>query len=569
MINTGQIVNIYTQVQEAPVPSSLQRKGAIISIGGTTLVRNTYQYISSIASLKSVLSSTGNFQELLNMGQSFYSQGSVNGFYVLELGLMNWVQDQITALYNWDQSHPDTFYSYLVPKNWNTPGNSVGSITVTIPGSGYDSTATVAIDLPPNTQTAEGTAVLTGTSVTGITMTTIGSGYPFVPQVTIAPPDQTPGVQATATAVINPTTGSVISCAIVNAGSGYSTAPVVTFQEPGGGTPATASPVIQNGKITSINITSAGFGYLTTPNVVISAPALPGGTLANAIASLEYPLKGLCSLYASPTGRKYFFITGNVSNLTEYAPLKSAQLCYPSSVAPPAEFPPSMPFYQWLVNNPGSGKQLAPMGNRFSYGMTAWPRNGVDDITRGDILSNAGNLIFDSAEGGLSQNRYINGTCMDGTQASWWYGVDWFQINVAQAIAAAVINGSNSTIPLLYNQAGINALSAAAKQVASAAQTNGCALSATVNAMSFKDYVALYPNDYAQGIYSGLSAEITGQNGFLTINFYITAFKFAPTGSTGAAQQLAVASERGFAQVGGTQGIVHLKATWSDKSRRD
>jgi len=41
-------------------------------------------------------------------------------------------------------------------------------------------------------------------------------------------------------------------------------------------------------------------------------------------------------------------------------------------------------------------------------------------------------------------------------------------------------------------------------------------------------YTTQNPDDYAAGIYNGLSATLVTQNGFLTITFNLTATFFAP-----------------------------------------
>ena len=46
-------------------------------------------------------------------------------------------------------------------------------------------------------------------------------------------------------------------------------------------------------------------------------------------------------------------------------------------------------------------------------------------------------------------------------------------------------------------------------------------------AVPFAQYTAANPNDYAAGIYNGLSATMVGQNGFLSITFNLDATQFA------------------------------------------
>ena len=100
-----------------------------------------------------------------------------------------------------------------------------------------------------------------------------------------------------------------------------------------------------------------------------------------------------------------------------------------------------------------------------------------------------------------------------------WYGVDWAGINTDQALANAIINGSNTNPPLEYDQHGINTLAEVAQQEIDDAIAYGCLLSGTVSAVPFATYYQQNPGDYPQGIYNGLSCSAVGQAGFLNITF--------------------------------------------------
>lgn len=237
-------------------------------------------------------------------------------------------------------------------------------------------------------------------------------------------------------------------------------------------------------------------------------------------------LDALAANYASPSGQTYFFVTTSSSNIATYGPNKSVFALVPSPTAAIGEIQAAQAFYQWLVNKPGPAAQLAPMAFRYGFGVTPWVQMG-NAATINTVLSAYGNLILTGAEGGISTATLFKGTTMDGEQSAWWYGVDWFRIQVKQALAAAVINGSNSNPRLLYNQAGINTLLAVAQNVGNSAVSFGCALSVVVDAVPFQDYVTQNPNDYNAGIYKGFSATLVGQNGFLTITFNLDATQFA------------------------------------------
>lgn len=93
-------------------------------------------------------------------------------------------------------------------------------------------------------------------------------------------------IQATATA--NITNGFITGVTITNGGTGYTSAPAVTFT--GNGTGATASATIASGSVNSINVTNAGFGYsevftTITPPMIPFRVNVSGGTVEVIYAS--------------------------------------------------------------------------------------------------------------------------------------------------------------------------------------------------------------------------------------------------------------------------------------------
>jgi len=249
-------------------------------------------------------------------------------------------------------------------------------------------------------------------------------------------------------------------------------------------------------------------------------------TVSSETLTLSNPCVSLAADYANPTGLTYFFITTSAGNIANYENQKSVFAVVPSPTAASSEFQAASAFYQWLVNNPGPANQLAPMAYRYIFGVTPWSRSG-NNSTINTILTAYGNLILTGSEGGISDSALFKGNLMDGSQSSWWYGIDWFQIQSKQALAAAVLNGSNSNPPLLFGQIGINSLLAVLHQVAVDAVTFGCAQSISITAIPFATYIAENPDDYQAGIYNGFQATVVGQNGFLTLTFNIDAVEFA------------------------------------------
>jgi hypothetical protein len=138
---------------------------------------------------------------------------------------------------------------------------------------------------------ATASAVVVG-SVVQVNLTNAGSGYgSTVPTVTFSPPPSPPEgsgqIASTATgyAVMVPEspgspTNKVGSIVLTNAGSGYSSAPTITFSTGN----ASASSTIQTSLVSRFTITNGGSGYTDTPIVKIAGG---GGTGATAVAVVD------------------------------------------------------------------------------------------------------------------------------------------------------------------------------------------------------------------------------------------------------------------------------------------
>lgn len=79
--------------------------------------------------------------------------------------------------------------------------------------------------------------------------------------------------------------GGVSGALVTTAGSGYTSAPAVTFSAPPtGGTTATGTAVLLNGTVGQINVTNPGSGYTSAPTCTIAAPS--AGVQAQATPSI-------------------------------------------------------------------------------------------------------------------------------------------------------------------------------------------------------------------------------------------------------------------------------------------
>ena len=110
-----------------------------------------------------------------------------------------------------------------------------------------------------------------------ISLNNDGSGYTSAPTVTFSSPDVGSGTTATAVAITTTRNNvtSIKEVLITNAGSGYTAAPTITFTG-GGGTGAAATCGIATNNTTrgvvSLTITNGGAGYSITPTVTIAGP---------------------------------------------------------------------------------------------------------------------------------------------------------------------------------------------------------------------------------------------------------------------------------------------------------
>lgn len=230
----------------------------------------------------------------------------------------------------------------------------------------------------------------------------------------------------------------------------------------------------------------------------------------------------LAKLHTSNESMLYFFVVtdtpADTNTVSPYTGIKSviatADPSYPDTNAAVAAM------WNFVSAAPSEVNKVPPMAFRFLQSVNA--HTGKNSILKWMQNQNI-NYVDTGAEGGISNTILVKGVTSDGNDMTYWYSVDWVQINANQALANAVINGSNNAInPLYYNQDGIDRLQLVAQGVfnngGSYGLVNG---SPVVSAVTFKTYTANNPNDYAKGRYAGLSATYTPMRGFTEIVFNI------------------------------------------------
>ena len=230
----------------------------------------------------------------------------------------------------------------------------------------------------------------------------------------------------------------------------------------------------------------------------------------------------MAAQYEGTTAQVYFYVTSTVDTYSGWDGIKSAFVALQSPNAPAIEFSTAAMYWASLSYNPNASNLAHPFEYTYVYSVTPYVLTNTQQVT---LLANGVNWVGTGAQGGISNTLIEGGTFMDLNPFNYWYCVDWLSINVAQALSAAIINGSNlPTNPLYYNQAGINTLQKVAQATVNNGISFGLILSpANVVATPFTTYVAQHPGDYATGTYNGLSLTFVPLRGFSSITIYLTA----------------------------------------------
>lgn len=230
----------------------------------------------------------------------------------------------------------------------------------------------------------------------------------------------------------------------------------------------------------------------------------------------------LAKLYTANEAMQYFFVLTktppDTNYISPYAGIKSiiaiADDTYPTTNAAAAAL------WNFVSASPSEINKVPPMAFRYLLAVNAHKsKNSIlTTMTKQNI-----NYVDTGAEGGISNTILVKGVTSDGNDMTYWYSVDWVQINVDMQLANAVINGSNNPInPLYYDQDGVDRLQQVAQGVFNTGVSYGLVNGQpVVNAVPFRQYTRTNPNDYGIGRYAGLSASYTPMRGFVEIIFNI------------------------------------------------
>ncbi len=297
--------------------------------------------------------------------------------------------------------------------------------------------------------------------------------------------------------------------------------------------------------LTSITWNSGVVTALTTTNHGV----VPGQYFQIAGVSPSGYNGTFLALPGTATNTLVYALAANPGNETVLGTLVTSM--YASAGIPSTEFSLASAFRTTLNYKPGGNNKVPPLNNAFEFGVTPFPTQGNAAILT--TLDNANvSVIGTGAAGNISNTLMAGGKTLDGNPFKYWYSIDWVQINLQINMQAALIRGANTDqTPLDYNQPGINTLQQAAvstmstgisaalvlnpiKQttldaadLATAIDEGTYAANTQVNAEQFADYVSENPNDYSAGIYNGISVNYTPQKDFESITVNVTVSNFA------------------------------------------
>ena len=519
------IVNVTQTI--APAPNNLQKTGAFISQGGTNTAPETLSLLTQPADFTPLQVSS---LALASLSWTPAESGTVSaGTYNSGSGLVTLTTSAPHGL---------------------VPGNAVDITAAT-------GTGTFA-DIDGTWTCGSGTtgSTITYTVATGLTMTITGASYT----------SEGPLVNATTAAAHGYANGVTVPMTITGAvPSGYNgtfTATVTgpsTFTypltsnpgaetTPGTYVPASANELLQmvttyfaQGLSQAVYILELGpstpaQGITALTAYLIANPPQAWSAVAPTLYSVLVPREwdgvtafiDLIADYEDTTGLFYFWVTTTLATYTDYSDLMKDVIALIEAPGVSAtEFTLAGPFHTWLSYSPSSIELVTPFAFSEIAGVTPYPTKGNAALLQ-TLKTASINVIGTGAEGGISNTILFWGTTLDGHDATYWYSVDWVQVNINLDVSNAIINGSNDPMaPLYYDQPGITTLQAVEQATMTRGVQFGLVLPpVTVTAVPFVTYVTANPSDYPEGIYRGGGVSYTPQRGFIQIFFNVNVTEF-------------------------------------------
>jgi len=464
---TTPIVVVQVSQQVAPTPSDLQKTGALISQGGTTLAAKADTLLTQLSDLTALLTPP---QALLSL---------------------TWAGGTVTAV-------------TVAPHGYVT-GQSILLIIAGATPAGYN----------------------------GTYLCTITAGNSFTYPLAV-----NPGAETVPGTVVSQSVNELVQMA-------------TTFFSQGN---SQSVYVLELGAVDNAHALTNLSDFITA-----STPQFFYSYLVPRSWDNDSNFMSLLATFEAPTKKTYFFITTLPATYANYTTaMKCARTLIEASAAPvnpvtlPAtEFSMAAVFYWSLNPGPSATNKVPPFNFTFVFGVTPFPQKGNAAFLT-TIQAAGVNRIATGAEGGISNTIVVPGQGMDKRDISYWYSVDWVQINIQLDIVNAIINGSNDpTNPLYYNQTGIDRLQAVAARTMGNGITFGLVLNpiaqseldgpdftkaedagqflgrTVINAGPFINYVQENPGDFKIGKYGGFAIVYTPNRGFTQIILNVVVTDFA------------------------------------------
>jgi hypothetical protein len=107
-------------------------------------------------------------------------------------------------------------------------------------------------------------------------------------------------------------TRAVDAVVVTNGGTGYTSAPTVSFSG-GGGSGAAGTAVIAGGKVISVTMTAAGTGYTSTPTVGFSGGGGSGAVATAIMLALDLDAIPTAGLSLTPAPLAFLLLSGRVN----------------------------------------------------------------------------------------------------------------------------------------------------------------------------------------------------------------------------------------------------------------
>ncbi|OYV51055.1 MAG: hypothetical protein B7X10_00940, partial [Burkholderiales bacterium 21-58-4] len=426
------IVNVTVTQTVAPTPSTLQQMGAAISQGATNTSIGTSTFLAQASDLTTLLVTP------LALTSTTTATGTVTATtttaHGYPVGQAIWLTIAGVSVSGYNGTWlctitTTTEFTYTVPESSLSAGSG-GTVT---PDSAIELTQMV------DTFFAQGTGV--GLYVLELGVGSVASGISTLSSYLTANPNSnyTPGATGYFYAYLVPRTWDAATSYLSLVAEYESDSAQTYFYTTT--TLATYASYTKLMKCVNALIESPSYGVY--PANALTALTYSSGTVTATTTTSHGVVPGNWFTIAGCTPAGYngtfqalpgttgttllYSLSSNPGSETVLGTLVAS--LYANTGVTGTEFSQAAGFYQLLVNAPSAANKVAPMAFRYVTGVTAFPTRGQSSLLTTLKTANI-NVIGTGAEGGISKTILLRGTSLDGHDQTYWYSVDWVQINV-------------------------------------------------------------------------------------------------------------------------------------------